>query len=220
MSTGPASPWLPADVSPRSRRSPRRGLAPTVALILLVLALVPTTVANVAVDGLSMAPTLHHGQYLLVNKFVYASVAGGLVERLRPADAARAGQPYYLFRAPRRGDIVVFWLPSSSARPFIKRVIALPGEVVEVRAGQVLVNGVGLAEPYLRARPAYTVAATRVPSGHYFVLGDNRNNSSDSHLFGMLPADHIVGQAWLSYWPTEAWGVLAAPAYPDLAGHE
>ena len=219
MRTGPVSPWPPAASAPPSRRSSRRGWAPTVALVLLVLAVVPAAVANVTVDGLSMAPTLRHGQYLLVNKLVYASVDGGLVEWLRPAEAARTGWPHYLFRAPQRGDIVVFWLPSSSARPSIKRVIALPGEVVEVRAGRVLVDGAGLDEPYIRARPAYTVAATRVPAGHYFVLGDNRNNSSDSHLFGVLPADHIVGQAWLSYWPTEVWGVLATPAYPDRAGH-
>ena len=185
----------------------------TALLTLVLFVVVRVAVLNFKVDGLSMSPTLDHGQYLLINRFIYWQISpaqAGWVPGEQPCQASRC----YLFHPPQRGDIVVFWPPTSADRPFIKRVIGLPGETVELRDGVVVIDGVPLDEPYLRARASYSAAPALVPEGHYYVLGDNRNNSSDSHLFGMLPADQIIGQAWVSYWPAQRWGVLPAPTYP------
>jgi signal peptidase I len=117
----------------------------------------------------------------------------------------------YLFHLPRRGDIVVFEYPRDTSRDFIKRVIGLPGETVEIRNGQVLVGGKPLEEPYLpeTARTQMgNMAPIDVPPGSVFVMGDNRGNSSDSRNWGPLPLNRIVGRAWFTYWPRQYWGTI------------
>jgi signal peptidase I len=141
-------------------------------------------VQNFRVEGFSMEPTLRSGQYLLVDKVSY--VVG----------------------EPQRGDIVVLRFPQDPRRDFIKRVIGLPGEEVEVRGGVVYINGTALDEPYIRDRPLYAYGRKRVPDDEYFVLGDNRNNSHDSHVWDWLPKEYLIGKAWVSYWPVDTWGVL------------
>ena len=163
-----------------------------------------------------MEPTLQNGQYLLINKAIYWRMdrisLDGIVSAA--SGAASDARPAYIFRAPDRGDIVVFRFPRDPSRDFIKRVIAVPGDVVEIRAGRVIVNGRSIDEYYINDQPNYTMAAQQVEPGHYFVLGDNRNNSSDSHVWGQVPADLIIGRAWFSYWPLSVLGVVGEPPLP------
>ena len=164
-----------------------------------------------------MEPTLRGGQYLLIDKASYWRIGGDIAEKLIPGvEAAGDGgrsQLHYIFGGPVRGDIIVFRYPKEPSRDFIKRVIAVPGDTVEIRGGRVYVNGAALREDYTAAAPNYQVPAELVPPGNYFVLGDNRNNSSDSHIWGLVPDENIIGRAWLSYWPPEEVGVVgAAPA--------
>ncbi len=143
-----------------------------IALLLNMFVVQPTKVR-----GQSMEPTLHSDEYLLVEKISYR------------------------LRAPRRGDVVVFKYPRDESENYIKRVIAVPGETVEIVSGKVYVNGQALVEPYLLQLPRESMPATRVTEGRLFVLGDNRLNSNDSRAFGMVDASEIVGRAWLRYWP-------------------
>ena len=159
----------------------------TVAIALIFYLLIRLVVSNYWVDGTSMEPNLHHGQYLLVDKVSY-----------------RLGDP-------QRGDVVVL-IPPVPDEDYVKRIIGLPGETVEVWRGQVLINGVALDEPYTVRPPSYAMPAVRVSDDQYYVLGDNRNASSDSHIWGMLPEDMIVGRAWVCYWPPAAWGTIGRGA--------
>lgn len=135
--------------------------------------------ARVRVDGFSMLPTLHDGEFVLVNRLAYR------------------------FGAPERGDIVVFHYPPDPTQDLIKRVIGLPGDTISIQGGMVVVNGEPLFEPYIAQSPLYA-GTWVVPAGHLFVLGDNRNDSSDSHSWGMLPFENIVGKAVLIYWPFQS----------------
>jgi len=163
-----------------------RELIESVVLALLLFFVLETTVQNTRVDGYSMEPTLYDHQYLLVNKMAY---------RLRP---------------PQRGDIIVFYSPYDPQQEFIKRIIGLPGEQVEIREGQVYINGQPLEESYYVKSGDYSWGPATVGDMEYFVLGDNRAQSNDSHTWGMLPADNIVGQAWISLWPPEQWGFVSS----------
>ncbi len=139
----------------------------------------------------SMEPNLHEGQRLLVSKVAYA------------------------FGEPQRGDIIIFPPPGiESEKDYIKRVIGLPGDTVQIIDGTVYVNNVPLEEPYITNSGSGFMTEITVPVGEYFVLGDNRTNSSDSRSFGTVPGDTIVGKAWLSIWPLSEWGT--APNY-DLS---
>lgn len=169
-------------------KSPIREIVETIVLIvliyILVRALIPTIIVNHG-GGLSMEPSLHNGQRLIVNKVVYN------------------------FHPPQRGDIIVFRRPDSPEFTVVKRVIALPGEKVEIkRDGYVYVNGndEALPEPYVGKRDRKTYSLDRVPPGHYFVLGDNRAASLDSRYFGPVPREGIIGKAWISIWPISEWG--------------
>lgn len=169
-----------------------REMLQTLLLGLFIYLLLQATLQTYRVYGASMEPNLQHGQYLLISKAVYF----------------QAGSRY-LFHPPRRGEVVVFRLNKTQETVYIKRIIGLPGETVEVRDGKVLVNGRALAEPYLTRHPAYAFSPRVVPPGTYFVLGDNRNASADSHQWeqvGPVPAQNIVGKAWLSFWPPKALG--------------
>ncbi|HEY8477634.1 MAG TPA: signal peptidase I [Chloroflexota bacterium] len=186
-------------------------LLQTALLTLVIFLLIRTVVQNFKVEGSSMEPTLHHGQYLLINRLAYLRLDNTVLAQL-PGLRDHEG-PIYLFGPPQRGDIIVFRAPDATDRDLIKRVVALPGEVVEVRQRRVLVNGEPIPEPYIRALPNYDQPPQRVPPGHYYVLGDNRPFSSDSHMWGFVPEENIVGRAWLSYWPPGEWGLLPSAAY-------
>jgi signal peptidase I len=126
----------------------------------------------------------------------------------------------YRFRTPQRGDVVVF-SPTDKLREqnfkdaFIKRVIGLPGETVEVKGGTVYVNGTALREKYIEESPEYKYGPVQVPANEYLVLGDNRNNSYDSHYWGFVPRKNLIGRAVVRFWPFNRLGSIdETPIYP------
>jgi signal peptidase I len=127
----------------------------------------------------------------------------------------------YHFREPERGDVVVF-NPTEKLQEqnfhdaFIKRIIGLPGDKVEVKGGRVYINGKSLQEKYIEEKPNYNYGPVTVPPGQYLVLGDNRNNSYDSHYWGFVPKENIIGRAYVRFWPFNRLGELnPTPLYPS-----
>ncbi len=165
-----------------------RELAETVILALVLVFVLQLVIRNFRVEGHSMDPNLHHGQYLVVDKLSYR-----LPFRLRP---------------PRRGDVVIFVPPTAPNKDFVKRVIGLPGETVELRDGQVFIDGEPLPNTFGARLDHASMAALTVPENALFVLGDNRANSNDSRSWGVLSQEKVVGKAWVSYWPPETWGII------------
>ncbi len=205
----------------RGGKSVARELLEAVVLSLLLFLVAQTLVQQRRVLGHSMDPNLQTGEYLLIDRASYFQIdphfLGGSAD---VPVAAQTQAPHFLLGGPHRGDIVVLNSPVETAE-YIKRVIGLPGETVEVRAGDgVYVNGHRLAEPYIKEAPTYQWpaggVANVVPAGHVFVLGDNRNNSSDSHIWGFLDERSIVGRAWISYWPREVLGIFEQPSYAGV----
>lgn len=162
-----------------------REIIETLLLTLFIFWIVNTATGRYRVQGHSMLPTLQEGEYLIINKLSY------------------------FLDEPSRGDIIVLHFPRDRSREYIKRVIGLPGDTVEISGEEVQVNGVRLNEPYVNGNSAYRSATWTVPQGHYFVMGDNRNNSSDSRTWSFLPREDIVGKAWLIYWGVEDWGFVS-----------
>jgi len=187
-------------------------LMQTVLLTLLIFFAMRAVVQNFKVEGTSMEPTLHNNQFLIINKVTYARIDGTPAERVLPTSRDDVGAPRFLFGSPERGDIVVFRFPAQPEKDFIKRIIGVPGDLIEVRAGRVYRDGQLQDEPYIRDGASYDRPPQVVPKGQYFVLGDNRPNSSDSHVWGFVPADNLVGKAWFAYWPPSDWGPLATGA--------
>jgi signal peptidase I len=195
-----------------------RELVETVILAVLIFFAVKAVIQNFRVDGASMEPSLHNEQYLLVNKAIYFRLDMDRIHDFLPFVPADNENDRHLFRAPRRGDVVVFRFHLQPDRDFIKRVIGVPGDTVEVRDGTVFINGAPLEEDYVQDPPNYTYGPRTVPAGHYFVLGDNRRNSSDSHAWAtqcapeqncdFVPEENIIGQAWLTYWPFDDLGLI------------
>jgi signal peptidase I len=184
-------------------------LTQTVLLTLLIFFAVRAVVQNFKVEGTSMEPTLHNSQFLIINKATYTRADGTPFERvLRKTEQSG---PIFVFGEPQRGDIVVFRFPQDPTKDFIKRIIGVPGDTVEVRKGRVVLNGQVLEEAYIQPGANYDRAPEYVPAGHYYVLGDNRPNSSDSHVWGLVPADNLIGKAWFAYWPPRDWGPLETP---------
>lgn len=160
-------------------------LAETLALAVILYFGINALSARVRVDGFSMIPTLQDGEYVLVSKVTY-----------------KLGEPQH-------GDIIVFEHPSQQMQEdLIKRIVGLPGDVVEVTGLTVYVNGQPLVEPYINAAPTYS-GKWEVPDGYLFVLGDNRNESSDSHAWGLLPMENVVGKALVIYWPPPEWNIIS-----------
>ncbi|MFC2004105.1 signal peptidase I [Chloroflexota bacterium] len=162
----------------------------TLLLAVLIFFGLQTTIQNFKVDGPSMNPNFQDGQLLLANKVVYK------------------------LHEPERGDVIIFRPPDNLRGDYIKRIIGLPGEVVEIKGGIVYIHkGDGeafpLDEPYITARAKFPFEGDKIPENEYFVLGDNRNNSSDSRQGWTLPRQNIIGKAWFSIWPTEKWGLAA-----------
>jgi signal peptidase I len=187
-----------------------REVLETLGLAVLLFLVINIISARVRVDGISMRPTLQDGEFVLINRLAYK------------------------FGDFHRGDIIVFRPPlyppqgfwrqllglpniSDNYEDYIKRVIGLPGDRIKIDQGVVYINGSQLQEPYIAAPPNYPGEWT-VPAGNLFVLGDNRNNSSDSHAWGFLPEENVLGKAELVYWPLKDWMILK-PNQAVLAAH-
>ena len=156
----------------------------TLLLSVVLYVIINAATARISVRSVSMQPTLYERDFVLVNKLAYR------------------------IDNPQRGDIIVFYPPlSSETEPYIKRVIGLPGDTVTIANLQVSVNGVPLSEPYIMAEPSYN-GTWVVPEKHIFVLGDNRNNSSDSHQWGMVSLESVIGKAEFIYFPFAHWKML------------
>jgi signal peptidase I len=157
-------------------------IAVGLALVIIIFLYQP-----VKVEGTSMAPLLSDQERIFINKFVYR------------------------FESIHRGDVVVFWYPLDRSKSFIKRVIALPGEIVEIRQGILYVDGRAIAEPYVP--PQYEdlsdFGPVRVPDDCYFVMGDHRISSNDSRVFGPVASRFIYGRAVFAYWPVDHFGSLS-----------
>ncbi len=200
MALAPEPPVAPDTSQAVSEKRTRFGgalreFAETLLLTLVIFLTVRVIVQNYKVDGFSMEPSLHDSQYLLVNKLVYPG-------RFWPG-----------FREPNRGDVIVFRYPGNLSQKFIKRIIGLPGEMVEVGNGVVYIDGEPLDEPYLKERPRYIYPRKTLAPNEYFVLGDNRNNSHDSHVWGPLPRVDLIGEAWVRYWPLSDAGTVPNAHY-------
>ena len=171
-------------------RSILRETLETTLLALVIFLILNTATGRFQVRGASMLPTLHNEQYLVISKLTY------------------------WIHPPDRGDIIVFHPPTSPDEDYIKRIVGLPGEQVQIQGGQVWVDGVPLDEPYVVDPDTYSgswVLAER----EYFVLGDNRRNSDDSHKWGVLREENVVGKAWLAYWPPEDWGLVTHHSFAE-----
>ena len=167
---------------------------------LIVFLLAREAVQNFQVEGSSMLPTLDNSDLVLVNKVGYWKLDLGPFDALIPG----RNNGEFLMGGPDRGSVIIFRPPYRSDKDFVKRVIGLPGDTVEVRDGRVWVNGRRLQEfDYTAALPNYSWGPARIPPEHYFVLGDNRNRSSDSHSFGPIHEDHIVGEVLLRWFPLD-----------------
>jgi signal peptidase I len=182
-------------------------LVQTLVLAALIFLLVRAVAQNFRVEGPSMEPGLHNGQYLLVNKAVYFKLSLGTLSKYIPFIDAHDGEEAFLFHGPQRGDVIVFRYPKDPDRDFIKRVIGVPGDSIRIDdAGTVFVNGEALKENYISDSSPRSLEEQMVPPDSYFVLGDNRPNSSDSRNWGFVPEENIIGKAMLSYWPLSELG--------------
>ncbi|MEA3440626.1 MAG: signal peptidase I [Chloroflexota bacterium] len=178
---------IPDPTAPKPRRSGSLrvviDILETIVLSVLLFVAINAISARIRVDGFSMEPTLQSGEFVVVNKLAYK------------------------FGEPQVGDVIIFQYPRDPDQEYIKRVIGTPDDHVKIENGLVYVNGVLLNEPYVAAQPAYQNEWT-IPDNTIFVLGDNRNNSSDSHTWGPVPIDYVIGKALFVYWPPERWGVV------------
>ncbi len=164
----------------------------TVVLSLILFVAINAVSARIRVDGFSMEPTLHSGEFVVVNKLSY------------------------LIGEFSRGDVVVFHYPRNPEQEYIKRIIGLPGDRIIVKNGKMEINGDVQAEDYIKASPSYE-GEWVVPTDGLFVLGDNRNNSSDSHNWGDVPLDLVIGKAVFVYWPPTEWGKIELPRVAKAA---
>ena len=184
----------------------------TILLAFVIFLLIRNVIQNFRIDGISMEPNLHDGQFLIINRFAYCP---GLHLDFPPLGLDL--NKTWCVRQPQRGDVIVFHYPRDPSRDFIKRVIGLPNETVEVRNGEVFIDGKLMPELFGPNPGSYSAPPDKLGSDELYVMGDNRNNSSDSHMWGPLPERYIVGKAWLSYWPPQYWSIIPHYNFSDLA---
>jgi len=173
-------------LSPREIRGWARDLA--VALV-LALVIIVFLYQPVKVEGTSMAPLLSDQERIFINKFVY---------RFEPIG---------------RGDVIVFWYPLDRSKSFIKRVVGLPGESVEIRRGHLFVDAKEIDEPYVPPNffDGTSYGPIHLGTQEFFVMGDHRDSSNDSRVFGPVPRGSIYGKAVFAYWPVAQFGAIPAP---------
>ena len=183
-------------------RSFLEDLLETIALALLMFLVLQVSVRNYRVELSSMEATLFPKDRLVVNKLVYTRLDTEAIDGLVPfVDIRDDESELFPFHPPKRGDVIVFRYPQDPSRDFVKRVIALPGETISMDRGRVSIDGEALEEPYLAELDFSSLPPTLVPPHSYFVMGDNRNGSSDSRHWGMVPLENIVGKVLVRYWP-------------------
>jgi signal peptidase I len=204
-----------------------RELAETLLLAALIFLAVRGSFQNFRVEGASMNPSLANGEYLIVNKLSYAELDLSMFNWLPFFDAG-SNPVHHLLGGPSRGDVIVFAAPTSPSRDFIKRVIGLPGDTVTIdnASGVVSVNGKKLAEPYIQGTTncssqtcTFNIPASGSADAHgqcgsdecYFVMGDNRQNSSDSRQGWLVPKENIVGKTFVTYWEAGSPNIGLAP---------
>jgi signal peptidase I len=182
-----AAQLAPANSSSALRHEIRVWTRDLLIAIGLALVIIVFLYQPVKVEGTSMAPLLSDQERIFINKFVYR------------------------FSSIDRGDVVVFWYPLDRSKSFIKRVVGLPGESIEIRHGAVYVNGNLVPEPYVPPQYADITdyGPFRVPNGSYFVMGDHRISSNDSRVFGPVASQFIYGRAVFAYWPVDHFGSLS-----------
>ena len=180
-----------------------RELLEAIVLALFVFMLIQTSVRNFKVDGSSMHPTLEGGQYLMVNKLVYFQLDTERLSRIIPFWQMDKASPQFVIHPPERRDVIVFHFPRDPSKDFVKRVIGVPGDEVEVRRGTVYLNGEELKEPGID-HDTSNISPIRLAEKEYFVMGDNRGSSIDSRTWGPVPEDHIFGKMLFIYWPLRA----------------
>jgi signal peptidase I len=176
------------------RVSALREIIDIIVLIGAIYALVNLSTVRFSVKGSSMEPNFADKQYLVVSRLSY------------------------LLGEPEHGDIVVFHYPRNPSEDYIKRIIALPGETVEIRDTFIYVDGEQLDEGYIKAPCVPTLCADLIRElgpDEFWVMGDNRNHSSDSRVFGPVGREHLVGEVLIRYWPPEDWGLVNHINYPD-----
>ena len=184
----------------------RKSFYETLIIVLLAAAVfigLRFTIQTYIVNGPSMESNYRNNEWIIVEKLAYK------------------------FTKVQRGDIIVFQPPISSTKPFIKRIIGLPGETVEIQNGIVDIHKadggiITLQEPYIKEPFSSSCTSTVIPYGEYFVMGDNRNNSTDSRYGWLVSSDKIIGKAWISIWPPKLWGLAPIyrqpPPVPGAAG--
>ena len=175
-----------------------REIVVTLILAVVIFFLLQSTVQTFEIRLSSMEPSFHEGQRILVSKIAYR------------------------FHEPERGDVIVFHAPTNPQADYIKRIIALPGESVEIKQGTVYIykeddSVLLLDEPYVAEKASHPFKGSTIPENEYFVLGDNRNNSSDSRTGWTVKREGIIGKAWLSIWPPDRRGLVANPLQEQLA---
>src|ERR1700730_998670 len=194
--SNPGSPTPAENLSAPQLRQDLRSWTRDLAVALgLALVIIIFLYQPVKVEGTSMAPLLSDQERIFINKFVY---------RFEPIG---------------RGDVIVFWYPLDRSKSFIKRVIGLPGDTIELRSGHLYLNGKELLEPYVP--PFYldgsSYALRRIPADNYFVMGDHRDSSNDSRMFGPVARQYIYGKAVFAYWPVDHFGSLALSSTVNAA---
>lgn len=189
-----------------------REVIEAVLLAVVVFMLLQTTVRNFKVDGSSMDPTLENGQYLLVNRLVYLRIEMDRFSNIVPFWQAEEDSVRYAIHPPERGEVIVFEfpdsIPSNPKRDFVKRVIGLPGETIDVKDGVPFVDGVVLEEPYLTTKDHSNGRKVELGAGEYYVMGDNRAHSNDSRRWGAVPEENLRGKVWMIYWPAPGIHIL------------
>ena len=185
----PISPEGPPGRYPSGLRNALSWVRDLAFSVLIAVVMIVFIYQPVKVEGTSMMPTLTDQERIFINKFTYRFGLGSI----------------------ERGDTVVFWYPQDQSKSYIKRVIGLPGDRVRIQSGQVFVNGSRLNEDYVpeenRDYSSWRDGREQiVPPGHYFVLGDHRNSSSDSRMWGYVPRENIYGKAVFVYWPIDKMG--------------
>ncbi len=182
------------------------------ALFIVVFAALYFSVQNIRIDGMSMRPTVVNEQHIIVSKLAYVGLNPAALKRFIPfVEKSEDHGSLIVSQLPDYGDMIAFLYPEDPSREFVKRVIGLPGDYIEIDRGHVIRNGIPLDEPYVVNADTRSFERVWVPSDSIYVLGDNRSVSSDSRSWGAVQDQFVIGRAWLSYWPSDRIEFLHAP---------